>query len=75
VSDRADPQVQEVVDRATIAAANALLAAETDKEAVGTCPFCGEMLTIANRHADHLPPLCPEWARYIEEWTPPGATP
>ena len=56
------------------AIADALLAAEEESDATMTeCPECGEMLTvyIGEQRTDHMPPLCPGWARYIEDFQPP----
>jgi len=46
----------------------AALRASEDEDTDMACPFCGDNVKICNRRADHDKPLCPEWARCIEEW-------
>ena len=69
-AEAADP-ARSIADRAIAAQCAAMMASDSENEACGSCPFCGELLMIAKKHADHMPPMCAEWAEYAENWTPP----
>lgn len=52
--------------RAIDAVAAALASSDDERHAVGSCPGCGAMLTVHDERAEHMPPLCPEWAELVE---------
>ena len=53
---------QQIIDAATDAIADALLASDNDKDAAGACPFCMELLAIANGRAEPCAPGLPRVA-------------
>lgn len=68
--------VMTFADRVVEVIADALLSADEDQETVVTeCPGCREILTVYvfDKKTDHLPPLCPQWSEFCENWHPPKA--